>query len=297
VAEASPAFAARTKLTTWDLDELTEVVDTPVAGGVVRGYPALVDEGDSVTLRVEATPEDAARHTRAGIRRLMLLAVPSPAAYVLDHLTANEKLALAASPYQNAKALIEDARVALADDVLLREAPSGVVRTTADFERVRDAYSAASVDRTFQTVSLAAKILLAQREVERAMKNASSITLLGALNDVRGQLKGLLFPGFLSRTGLGRLPHLPRYLAGALERVTTLADNPGRDRQRMTEYERSATAFAEAGGTIPLPADAPANLVQTRWLLEELRVSLFAQRLGTAEPVSPQRIAKALKGA
>lgn len=297
VAEASPAFAARAKLTTWDLDELTEVVDTPVAGGVVRGYPALVDDGDSVTLRVEATPEDAARLTRAGIRRLMLLAVPSPATYVLDHLIANEKLALAASPYQNAKALIEDARVALADDVLLREAPTGVVRTRADFERVRDAFSAVSVERTFQTVSLAAKILLAQREVERAMKDAASITLLGALNDVRGQVSGLIFPGFLARTGLPRLQHYPRYLAGALERVTTLSDNPGRDRQRMTEYERSATAFTEAGGVVPLPADAPANLVQTRWLLEELRVSLFAQRLGTAEPVSPQRIAKALKGA
>ncbi|MEV7828472.1 ATP-dependent RNA helicase HrpA [Microbacterium enclense] len=297
VAQASPAFAARTKLTTWDLDELTEVVDTPVAGGVVRGYPALVDEGDSVALRVEATPEDAARHTRAGILRLMLLAVPSPATYVLDHLTANEKLALAASPYQNAKALIEDARVALADDILGRESPTGVVRTRAEFERVRDAFSAASVERTFQTVSLAAKILLAQREVERAMKDAASITLLGALNDVRGQVKGLLFPGFLSRTGLTRLQHYPRYLAGALERVKTLSDNPGRDRQRMTEYERAAAGFVEAGGTVPLPAGAPANLVQTRWLLEELRVSLFAQRLGTAEPVSPQRIAKALKSA
>ena len=295
VAEASPAFASRTKLTTWDLDELTEVVDTPVAGGVVRGYPALVDEGDSVALRVEATPEDAERHTRAGIRRLMLLAVASPATYVLDHLTPNEKLALAASPYQNAKALIEDARVALADDILGRESPTGVVRTKADFERVRDAFSAASVERTFQTVSLAAKILLAQREVERAMKDAASITLLGALNDVRGQVKGLLFPGFLSRTGLPRLQHYPRYLAGALERVKTLSDNPGRDRQRMTEYERAAAGFIDAGGTVPLPADAPANLVQTRWLLEELRVSLFAQRLGTAEPVSPQRIAKALK--
>jgi ATP-dependent helicase HrpA len=162
---------------------------------------------------------------------------------------------------------------------------------------VRDAFSSVSVERTFQTVSLAAKILLAQREVERAMKDAASMTILGALNDVRGQVKGLLFPGFLSRTGIPRLQHYPRYLAGALERVKTLSDNPGRDRQRQTEYERSATAFTEAGGVIPLPADAPANLVQTRWLLEELRVSLFAQRLGTAEPVSIQRIAKALKGA
>ncbi|MFB3979714.1 ATP-dependent RNA helicase HrpA [Microbacterium proteolyticum] len=297
VAEASPAFASRARLTTWDLDDLAEVVDTPVAGGVVRGYPALIDEGDSVALRVEATPEEAARHTRAGILRLMLLAVPSPATYVLDHLTANEKLALAASPYQNAKALIEDARVAVADDVLRRTASGGIVRTKADFERVRDAFSAASVDETFKAVSLVAKILLAQREVERAMKDASSITLLGALNDVRGQLKGLIFPGFISRTGLARLAHLPRYLAGALDRVKTLPDNPGRDRQRMTEYERGAAGFVEAGGATPLPADAPANLVQTRWLLEEFRVSLFAQRLGTAEPVSPQRLAKALTSA
>lgn len=297
VAEASPAFASRSKLTTWDLDDIAEVVDTPVAGGVVRGYPALVDEGDSVALRVEATPEDAARHTRAGIRRLLLLAVPSPASYVLDHLTANEKLALAASPYQNAKALIEDARVAVADHVLQRAASTGIVRKRAEFERVRDAFSAVSVEQTFQAVSLVAKILLAQREVERAMKDASSITLLGALNDVRGQLKGLIFPGFISRTGLARLAHLPRYLTGALERVKTLPDNPGRDRQRMTEYERGAAGFVEAGGMLPLPADAPAHLVQTRWLLEEYRVSLFAQRLGTAEPVSPQRLAKALKGA
>ena len=122
------------------------------------------------------------------------------------------------------------------------------------------------------------------------------MTLLGALGDVKAQLTGLVHPGFISRTGLARLAHLPRYLQAALERVQALADNPGRDRQRMTEYERVAAAFTEAGGTIPLPADAAPALVRTRWLLEEFRVSLHAQRLGTAEPVSPQRIAKALAG-
>ncbi|WP_434810197.1 ATP-dependent RNA helicase HrpA [Microbacterium sp. bgisy189] len=290
-----PSVTERTGLTTWDLGDLPTVVDTKVAGGVVRGYPALVDEKESVALRIEATPERAARLTHAGVRRLLLLAVPSPAAYVLEHLTSAEKLALAASPYPSAKALIEDARVAVADAVMARTEPD--VRTPAQFDRVRDALSSAVVEELFQTVSLVARILVLQRDVERAVKSQNSMTLLAALGDVKQQVAGLLPAGFVSRTGTARLAHLPRYLQAAVERVAGLADNPGRDRQRMTEFEKAAASFTDAGGTIPLPADAPAHLVHTRWLLEEYRVSLFAQRLGTAEPVSPQRIAKALAGA
>ena len=297
-APAGPAFAERTGLTDWTFEDLPEVVDTKVAGGVVRGYPAIVDEGASVALRIEATPEAAARATRAGVRRLVLLAVPSPVAYVLDHLTSPEKLALAASPYPSAKALVEDCRVAVADAVIARTAhggATGVVRTKAGFEAVRDALSAVVVDELFQTVSLTARILTAARDVERSMRDANSLTLLGALGDVKAQLAGLVFPGFVSRTGTARLAHLPRYLRGALDRVKALPDNPGRDRQRMTEFERAASVYAEAGGTTPPPADAPTAIVHTRWLLEEYRVSLFAQGLGTAEPVSLQRIGKALR--
>ncbi|WP_121150178.1 ATP-dependent RNA helicase HrpA [Microbacterium sp. AG1240] len=288
-------FPERSGLTAWTFDDLPEMVDTRVAGGIVRGYPAIVDDGASVSLRLEATADSAAALTRNGVRRMLLLAVASPATYVLDHLTANEKLTLAASPYQNAKALIEDARVAVVDQLLDRLAPGRVVRTRQEFENLRDAFSAAVVDDTFAAVSLAARVLAAAREVDRAMKGQNSLTLLGALGDVRAQLSGLVFPGFVSRIGLTRLAHVPRYLAGALERVNALADNAGRDRSRMTEFERAAAPFQEAGGSIPLPLDAAPGIAHARWLLEELRVSLFAQRLGTAEPVSPQRIAKALK--
>ena len=293
-APGGTGFAEASGLTEWSFDEIPEVVDTKVAGGVVRGYPALVDEGSSVALRIESTPEAAEAATHAGVRRLMLLAVPSPAAYVLEHLTSAEKLALAASPYPSAKALIEDARVAVADAVIARTT-SGAVRSRAEFERVRGAFSAAVVDELFAAVSLAARILTTAREVERSLRSQNSLTLLGALNDVKAQLAGLVFPDFVSRTGLTRLAHVPRYLQGALERVQRLADNPGRDRQRMTEIERATAQYTEAGGTIPPAPDAPEALVHVRWLLEEYRVSLFAQRLGTAEPVSPQRIAKALR--
>jgi ATP-dependent helicase HrpA len=291
-----PAFAEQAALTDWTFGDLPDVVDTKVAGGVVRGYPAILDEGTSVAVRIESTPEAAGRATRAGVRRLALLAVPSPSAYVLDHLTSSEKLALAASPYPSAKALIEDARVAVADAVIARTAPEGV-RTRAAFDRVRDAFSAAVVDELFAAVSLSARILTAARDIERALREQNSLTLLGALNDVKGQVSGLVFPGFVARTGTTRLEHVPRYLRGALDRVRALADNPGRDRQRMTEFERAASIFADAGGVIPAPADAPASLTHARWLLEEYRVSLFAQSLGTAEPVSLQRIQKTLRGA
>jgi ATP-dependent helicase HrpA len=172
--------------------------------------------------------------------------------------------------------------------------PTPQIRSEAEFRRVRDAVNAALVDSLFSCVSLVAGILTRSRAVERGIKSQNSLALLGPLNDIRSQLAGLIRPGFISATGVQRLAHLPRYLDGMLERLKTLANEPGKDRTRMTEFERMAKAYEDAGGTIPPASDASAALVDVRWLLEEYRVSVFAQRLGTAQPVSPQRIMKVL---
>ncbi len=295
-AVAAPASASieRSGITEWSFGDLPRQVDTKVAGGVVRGYPAIVDEGSSVAIRVETTEARATRLTAAGVRRLVLLAVPSPVGYVQEHLTSQEKLALASSPYSSARTLIEDCRVAVADAVIARTAPDGLVRTAGEFERVRDAVSAAIVDELFACVSLVARILTLAREVDRSLRSQSSLALMGPFADIRSQLDGLVRPGFVSATGTARLTHLPRYLEAARARLSALADDPGRDRQRLSEYERAAAAYAEAGGTLPPPDDAAAPIVHARWMLEEYRVSLFAQRLGTAEPVSLPRIQKVL---
>ncbi|WP_091226007.1 ATP-dependent RNA helicase HrpA [Microbacterium sp. 3J1] len=292
-----PAIAAsieQSGLTTWSFGDLPEVLDTRVAGGVVRGYPAIVDQGKTVAVRVESTADAAAAATRAGVLRLVLLGVPSPSSYVQQHLTSQEKLALAASPYQSAAALIEDCRAAVVQQTLDASAPGGVVRSEAEFTRIRDAVSATLVDELFACVSLVARILTKARDVERGIKSQNSLALLGPLNDIRTQLSGLLHPGFVSAAGVQRLAHFPRYLDAMLDRLKTLANEPGKDRTRMSEYERMAKAYEDAGGTVPLSAGASAALVETRWLLEEYRVSVFAQRLGTAQAVSPQRIMKAL---
>lgn len=277
-------------LTTWTFGDLPEVLDTKVAGGVVRGYPAIVDQGKTVSVRVEATEDAAAAATRDGVLRLALLNVPSPASYVQEHLTSQEKLALAASPYSSAAALIEDARAAVVRAAL----PANPIRTEAEFTAARDAVNATLVDQLFATVSLVARILTKSRDVERGIKSENSLALLGPLNDIRSQLSALLHPGFISATGAERLTHIPRYLDGMLDRLKTLSNEPGKDRTRMTEFERVSKAFEDAGGTIPLAADAAPALVEARWLLEEYRISVFAQRLGTAQPVSPQRIQKLL---
>ena len=113
----------------------------------------------------------------------------------------------------------------------------------------------------------------------------TALTYLPALNDAKGQLGGLVYSGFVSATGLEQLRHLPRYLAGITQRMQALPTNPGRDRAWQTQVETAVALYTDAGGRIPLAPGAPPAIVHARWMLEEFRVSLFAQSLGTAETV------------
>ncbi|MGG7508738.1 ATP-dependent RNA helicase HrpA [Plantibacter sp. YIM 135249] len=295
-AERVPNALERSGFTRWDFDDLPRFVDIRQPEGVIRGYPALVDDGASVSIRIMSTEADQARAMPGGVRRLLLLAIPSPTAYVQQHLKGTEKLSLATSPYRSTAALFEDCLAACIDDVLFRVVPDGAVFSKLQFETLRDRVSASVMDRMFQTVAVVARVLTAAREAEKAMKAATSMTLLGALTDMRAQLDGLIFTGFVSRTGIARLDHLPRYLAGITYRAERLPDNPNRDRVWLTEAQTAIARYEAAGGTIPLAAYAPEHLVKARWMLEELRISLFAQQLGTAESVSLQRIQKVLAG-
>jgi ATP-dependent helicase HrpA len=312
VAQASARTAdpiERAGLKNWDFSELPRFVDTESGGKpaghdagarggaprtVIRGYPTLVDEGETVAIRVMGTQQDQARELPVGVRRLLLNVIPSPVAYVQQHLTSAEKLTLAASPYPTTKALFDDCLTAVIDAVLFRIKPDGQVFMRAEFEAIRDRASAIVMDSMFDTVSLVSRVLSAARAADKALSGATNMTLLAALTDAREQLSGLVHNGFVSATGLEQLRHLPRYLAGITWRIERLPDNPARDRVWMTEVQTATARFVDAGGRIPLPPNSPPSVVHARWMLEELRVSLFAQQLGTAETVSLQRIQKVL---
>ena len=294
VAASTPHAIERSGLTSWDFDELPKLIDTRTDGTVIRAYPALVDHGTSVSLTLMSTPEDQALALPGGIRRLLLLGIPSPLSYVREHLTQNEKLLLAASPYQNTQSLFDDCVVACVDAGLRARATDGLLWTRAEFEAARLEISAGLLDALYATVSQVTAILNAARDAERAIKATTSMAVISSVADAREQLAGLVFPGFVSLTGTAQLRHLLRYLRGIAARLDKLPTEIARDRAWAAEVQAATERYRAAGGRIPLVAGTPERLVRVRWMLEELRVSLYAQHLGTAESVSPQRIAKAL---
>jgi len=149
----------------------------------------------------------------------------------------------------------------------------------------------------FQTVSLVARTLTAARDADKAMKAATNMSLLTALTDMRQQRDRLVYPGFVSATGLQQLQRVPVYLVGITRRTAKLLEAPSRDRAWLTEVQQATERYEAAGGAFPPAEGAPPPLVRARWMLEEFRISLFAQDLRPSESVSLQRIVKVLASA
>lgn len=259
----------------------------------IRAYPALVDEGSSVAIRLQTSVADQVAAHRAGVRRLVQLGVPSPLAYIQEHLTSAEKLSLSASPYRSTAALIDDALRAVID-AEINGGADALPWSREQFESLRDRVNAGLPDRLFGIVATAAAVLAAAREVDVLIGRSSSLQLMAPLADAREQLNALVHDGFIGRTGLARLPRLVIYLRGIIHRVERLADNLGRDRAWMLEVQQAAELYTAAGGTLPLAVDPEPRIREARWMLEELRLSLFAQPLGAQGPISVQRIRKQL---
>ena len=150
------------------------------------------------------------------------------------------------------------------------------------------------MDQAFETAAAVTKIVAAARQANKAIAETNSFELLSVLSLEKAHIAELLQPLFVSRTGIDRLPRLTFYLQAIKQRVEKMNDNPMRDRVAMKELDEALEIYSRAGGQIPLAQDSPEKIVTARWLLEELRISLFAQNLGTSETVSVTRIKKAL---
>ncbi len=269
-----------------------QVLDLPSAGGIVRAYPALVDRDGRVDLVVLPNSADQAAAHRAGVSRLLVRSTPSPASYVQQHLTGAEKLALVASPYPTTAALFDDALAAIADRAVPAEPPW----TATDFETIRAAFGARVVDDLFTAVGRTAAALAAARDADAAIRanEPPAPTHRAAVADARAQLDALIHPGFVRIDGADRLTRLPVYLAGLRHRMERLPQQAARDAVWQADATAATELYLAAGGTLPLTASTPPKLVATRWLLEEFRLSLFAQHLPTAQPASLARIRRSL---
>jgi ATP-dependent helicase HrpA len=282
----------RTGLRDWSFGVLPDTFTTTSAGHDLRGYPALVDEGATVGVRVLDSRRAADLATWQGTRRLLLLAVPSPLVPVVKRLDNPTKLALGHNPHGSVPALLDDCVAAALDDIMA--AGGGPPRDAEGFARLRDTVRAELQDTVFEVVRAVADLLTSARNVENRVSAGTTPVLLPAMVDIRGQLSGLVFPGFVTITGRARLVDVARYLRGIERRLDALVSRPDRDRSLMNQVHEVVQDYERWRGSLPPARHDDPVVADVRWMIEELRVSLFAQTVGTPAPVSDKRIRRAM---
>ncbi|MFI8204382.1 ATP-dependent RNA helicase HrpA [Streptomyces sp. NPDC085937] len=286
----------RRGLTDWTIGSLTRVFETRRAGQPVKAYPALVDDGDSVSVRLFDSEAEQAEAMWKGTRRLVLLGIPvNPAKFASEKLTNPQKLALSANPHGSVQALFDDCATAAADKLIADF--GGPVWDEESFRKLFDKVRAEIVDTTVRAVGQVQQVLAAWQACERRLKGVRSPALLPNLQDVRKQLDGLVRPGFVTEAGLRRLPDLMRYLVAADRRLQQMPTNAQRDTTRMAKVHEMSDEYAWLLEQMPQGRPVPQQVRDIRWMIEELRVSYFAHALGTAYPVSDKRIVKAIDAA
>jgi ATP-dependent helicase HrpA len=288
VLSRAAAGLTRKGLTSWTFGELPKVFRE----GTVVAYPALADAGESVDVRLFET-EDAARAAMwAGTRRLILLGAPSPVKSIAGSLPTRAKLALSHNPHGGVAAMFADC-VSCAADYLMSEA-GGPAWDAGGFERLSAAVRSRLHEVTADVVTQVESALRLAHSVGARLEDLRAAPVQAAAADLRGQLSGLVYPGFVTATGYRRLPQLTRYLRGMERRLDKLPENPGRDAVSMAVVQRAEQAYRDTVAALPAGRRSGADVTDVRWMLEELRVSLFAQALGTQAPVSENRILAAL---
>ena len=278
----------RTGLTDWSIGTLPRVFTS----GQLTAYPALEDAGAAADVRLFETREQASAAMVRGTRRLLLRRVPSGLRSIADRLPASSKLAMSRSPYPSIGALLDDCAACAADQVI---SDAGGPAWDADgFARLVTEARPALPLAMSRALEAAGEVMVAAHDAESAMRRLTSPVLAAALADAQAQFAALIYPGFISEAGLRRLPDLARYLRAISRRLEAAAEDPRRDAERTAAVHRVTTAYTEAVEQLPPARRTGSDVQAARWMIEELRVSLFAQVLGTSGPVSEKRIQAAL---
>ncbi|GGO88709.1 ATP-dependent helicase [Wenjunlia tyrosinilytica] len=282
----------RKGLTTWTFGTLPRTFEDKRDGHAVKGYPALVDEGETAAIRLFETEEEQQRAMWAGTRRLLLLCANSPVKSIQGRLGTQAKLALSHSPHNSTADLFDDC-VSCAVDKLMDDF-GGPAWDEEGFAKLRDHVRAELYGTAADAVVKVANVLAVAHRVERRLKGSTSLALVPALTDIKAQLEGLVHRGFATGVGLRRLPDVLRYLKAVEHRLERLPNAPQRDRELMLKVEQMRHEYQRLVDALPSGTPPGPELERIRWMIEELRVSYFAQGLGTPYPVSDKRIVKAI---
>lgn len=272
----------------WSFADLPQCYEQKKQHFSVKAYPAIVDEQTSVGVKLFETEAEQVQAMQAGLRRLLLLNVPSPIKYLHEKLPNKAKLGLYFAPFGKVLELIDDC-IACAVDKLIDEF-GGFVWTEEKFRELQEFVHANLNDTTAEIALQVEKCLTLAFELNKRIKGKMDFTMAFALSDIKAQLAGLLYPNFVTQTGYQRLADLYRYLTAIDKRLDKLGTDTNTDRAKMLRVEQVQEAYKQLLAKLPKSKAIPTEVLEIRYMIEELRVSLFAQQIGTKYPISDKRI-------
>ncbi|THA00369.1 ATP-dependent RNA helicase HrpA [Rodentibacter pneumotropicus] len=272
----------------WNFADLPQFYEQKKQGFSVKAFPALVDEKESVGIKLFETEFEQKVAMQQGLRRLLLLNVPSPIKYLHEKLPNKSKLGLYFTPFGRVLDLIDDC-IACAVDKLIADF-GGFVWTEEGFEKLRDFVRENLNEVTVDIAQKVEQILTFNHALNQRLKGKMDFTMAFALSDIKSQLSRLVYQGFVQKSGYFRLPDLLRYLQAVDKRIDKLTQDVNRDCAVMLRVEQVQQAYQQLLVKLPKSKPISDEVVEIRYMIEELRVSLFAQQLGTKYQVSDKRI-------
>ncbi|WP_152663155.1 ATP-dependent RNA helicase HrpA [Arsukibacterium ikkense] len=281
----------QTSLTDWSFGELPQEYVKVQAGYEIKAFPALVDDRDSVAIKLLDNPQQARQVSKQGLRRLLLLNVPSPVKYLQESLPNKAKLGLYFNPFGRVLELIDDCIAAGVDTLIAQTAMPG---NSQAFNQLRDKVRAELGDTVVAIALQVEQILTLGHDIQKRLKGKVDLAHIQSQGDIKQQLNELVFKGFVSSHGAGRLQDILRYLQAMQKRLEKLPVDPQRDRLLMHEYQKAADAYDTLLGKYAGNPLLPEPVSAIYWMLQELKVSLHAQQLGTPYPISVKRILHAV---
>ncbi|WP_298440319.1 ATP-dependent RNA helicase HrpA [uncultured Ferrimonas sp.] len=292
IAKVADNGIEKTGLTEWSLGQLPTSFQQKRGNYEIKAFPALVDEGETVAVKLFDSQQKADSANRAGLRRLLLINVPNPVKYLQKNLPNKSKLAMYFNPFGRVDLLIADCIDAGIDQILATE--KLVVNDEASFNKARDVVRAELGDTVVAIGTKVEKILTTWGAVKKRLKGRISLDIAFAMSDIQAHLDRLVYKGFVADSGWSRLDDIVRYLKAVERRLEKLPVDPNRDRVQLLKIQKAEQSYNQAVAKIPKGQAVPDALVEIRWMLEEFRVSSFAQTLGTKYPISDKRISNAL---
>ena len=272
----------------WSFAELPQCYEQKQRGFSVKAFPAIVDEKDAVGIKLFETEFEQAVAMQQGLRRLLLLNVPSPIKYLHEKLPNKAKLGLYFTPFGRVLDLIDDC-IACAVDKLIADF-GGFVWNEEGFDKLRDFVRENVNEVTVDIAQKVEQILTLTHQINQRLKGKMDFTMAFALSDIKSQIAGLIYQGFVQKSGYTRLPDLLRYLQAIDKRMDKLAQDVNRDRAAMLRVEQVQQAYQQLLAKLPKSKPISDEVAEIRYMIEELRVSLFAQQLGTKYQVSDKRV-------